>query len=97
MYSCLQREVEVEVRGGGLAAIVSLAGAFGLGIWGTLGGEKAAEYFTGYILEQSLSIDNLFVFILIFKYFKTPKEDEDKVRRQPDFRQTSGVLYSLLY
>jgi predicted tellurium resistance membrane protein TerC len=42
--------------------------------WLTLsqGAEKAQEYFAGYLLEQSLSVDNLFVFILVFNYFKTP-------------------------
>jgi predicted tellurium resistance membrane protein TerC len=43
------------------------------------GGTKGAEYFAGYILEQSLSVDNLFVFILVFKYFRVPREDQDKV------------------
>ena len=37
------------------------------------------EYFAGYLLEQSLSIDNLFVFILVFNYFKTPVEYQNKV------------------
>jgi hypothetical protein len=36
------------------------------------GATKAQEYFAGYLLEQSLSVDNLFVFILVFNYFKTP-------------------------
>lgn len=35
---------------------------------------KAKEFFTGYLVELSLSIDNLFVFLLIFSYFKVPKE-----------------------
>ena len=38
-----------------------------------------AEYFAGYLLEQSLSVDNLFVFILVFKYFKTPVEYQSTV------------------
>jgi len=38
-----------------------------------------AEYFAGYLLEQSLSVDNLFVFILVFDYFKTPVEYQNKV------------------
>lgn len=53
--------------------------AFGAGIWLLLGQEKAEEYFAGYLLEQSLSVDNLFVFILIFNYFKTPIEYQPKV------------------
>ena len=46
----------------------------------TQGATKGAEYFAGYILEQSLSVDNLFVFILVFKYFRVPREDQDKAR-----------------
>jgi predicted tellurium resistance membrane protein TerC len=45
------------------------------------GSEKAQEYFAGYLLEQSLSIDNLFVFVLVFNYFKTPTVAQPKVRR----------------
>jgi TerC family integral membrane protein len=43
------------------------------------GSEKAQEFFAGYLLEQSLSIDNLFVFVLVFNYFKTPLESQPKV------------------
>ena len=49
-------------------------------MWAVLGAEKAEEYFAGYLLEQSLSVDNLFVFILVFKYFKTPRLDQEKVK-----------------
>lgn len=52
---------------------------FGAGIWNILGAEKAQEFFAGYLLEQSLSVDNLFVFILVFRYFRAPKADQDKV------------------
>ena len=40
---------------------------------------QAAEFFAGYFVEQSLSVDNLFVFILLFGYFKVPTEHEPKV------------------
>ena len=49
---------------------VSLAMAFNVGIYVFLGKTKALEFFTGYIIEKSLSVDNLFVFIMIFGYFK---------------------------
>lgn len=39
-----------------------------------LGATKAKEFFTGYLIELSLSVDNLFVFLLIFNYFKVPKQ-----------------------
>ncbi|MEW5300183.1 MAG: hypothetical protein WDW36_003131 [Sanguina aurantia] len=62
-----------------LAAWVAAAVAFGAGIWYVQGAEKSAEFFAGYLLEQSLSVDNLFVFVLVFKYFKTPMEYQNKV------------------
>lgn len=62
-----------------MAAYVGAALLFGVGVWQTLGAEKAEEFFAGYLLEQSLSVDNLFVFILVFKYFRAPKADQDKV------------------
>ncbi len=41
--------------------------------------ELALEFITGYLIEESLSIDNLFVFLLIFKYFKVPAEQQHRV------------------
>lgn len=62
-----------------VVAWVSLAAAFGGAIWLTMGHLKALEYFTGYIIEYSLSIDNMFVFIMIFSYFAVPGEYQPKV------------------
>jgi len=45
----------------------------------TLATNKAIEFFTGYLIELSLSVDNLFVFLLIFSYFKVPKEFQHRV------------------
>ena len=75
-----QKTSESEERGELVAAFVGAAVAFGLGIWATLGPEKAAQYFAGYLLEQSLSVDNLFVFVLVFDYFKTDQAGQDKAR-----------------
>jgi tellurite resistance protein TerC len=47
---------------------------FNLYIYLHLGSTKALEYFTGYIVEKSLSIDNLFIFVVIFSYFKVPAQ-----------------------
>lgn len=41
---------------------------FGAGVGAVMGVEPAEQFFAGYLLEQSLSIDNLFVFILVFRY-----------------------------
>lgn len=73
-----------------MAAWVGAAAAFGGGIWFTLGREKAEEYFAGYLLEQSLSVDNLFVFILVFNFFKTPEAGQVQVLNYGIL--TAGVL-----
>ncbi len=52
---------------------------FNIGIYRFQGYHKAIEYFTGYLVEYSLSMDNIFVFVLIFKYFKVPSEHQHKV------------------
>lgn len=62
-----------------VALWVCAAVAFGVGVGFTEGYEKASEFFAGYILEQSLSVDNLFVFVLIFKYFKVPVLYQNRV------------------
>lgn len=58
---------------------VSLAIAFGLGIWATMGPQSALEFFAGYLVEEALSVDNLFVFILIFGFFRVPAELQHRV------------------
>lgn len=58
---------------------ISLAMFFNLGIYVYLGPEASLSFFTGYLIEKSLSVDNLFVFILIFTYFKTPSHLQHKV------------------
>src|SRR5262245_7468707 len=58
---------------------VTLAIVFNAGIYIWLGPEKALEFFTGYLIEYSLSVDNLFIFILIFSYFAVPKSYQHRV------------------
>ncbi|GAQ87538.1 integral membrane protein [Klebsormidium nitens] len=58
---------------------VAAAAVFGAGVGIVQGPGKASEYFAGYILEQSLSVDNLFVFVLIFKYFQVPLDYQNRV------------------
>lgn len=58
---------------------ISLALAFNGFIFSQFGSFKAKEFFTGYLIELSLSIDNLFVFLLIFGYFKVPKKYQHRV------------------
>jgi tellurite resistance protein TerC len=58
---------------------ISLAMIFNLGIYFAWGPEKALEFLTGYVIEKSLSVDNLFVFLMIFQYFATPPEYQHRV------------------
>lgn len=52
---------------------------FGLSLFLLQGEDVAAQFFAGYIVEQSLSLDNLFVFLLLFDYFKVPLSSQDRV------------------
>ena len=61
------------------ALYVVLAIAFGVGLWAVSGAEFASQYFAGYLLEESLSVDNLFVFVLIMTAFAVPPEHQHKV------------------
>jgi tellurite resistance protein TerC len=58
---------------------VTIAVLFGIGIWMFSGGTYAGEYFAGYITEYSLSVDNLFIFLVIMSAFKVPKIHQHKV------------------
>ena len=58
---------------------ILLALAFNAGIYVFLGPTKALEFFAGYIIEKSLSVDNLFVFIMIFGYFKIRGEHQARI------------------
>jgi tellurite resistance protein TerC len=58
---------------------ISLALLFNLGILHTMGPQKGLEFFTGYIIEKSLSVDNVFVFALIFSSFGVPPIYQHKV------------------
>lgn len=58
---------------------IGLALAFAVFVHHALGATKALEFTTAYLLEEALSIDNLFVFILLFAYFKVPPEEEKTV------------------
>ncbi len=61
------------------AVWIGLAFAFAGLIHQWLGAGKALEFVTGYLVEEALSVDNLFVFILLFNYFKVPAEQERTV------------------
>src|SRR3954449_13161411 len=61
------------------AIYVAIALLFGLGVTVFAGGQRGAEYFAGYVTEEALSVDNLFVFLLLLGSFKVPRADQQKV------------------
>jgi len=61
------------------AVWIGLALVFAAGVWFELGRERALEFLTGYIIEKSLSVDNLFVFLVIFSYFGVAPRYQHKV------------------
>lgn len=71
------------------AVWVGVSIAFGFFVWMSRGGPAAAQFFTGYVLEKSLSVDNLFVFLLIFAQFHVPPGEQHRVL-------TWGILGALL-
>ena len=58
---------------------VTVAVLFGVGIHYRMGGQKALEFFTGYLVELSLSADNVFVFLMLFTYFRVPPRHQNRV------------------
>ena len=72
-------EVSMKEAAGWSVFWITLAMAFGAGIYVRLGPEPGLEYFTGYLIEKALSVDNIFVFILIFSYFKVPARYQHRV------------------
>jgi tellurite resistance protein TerC len=61
------------------AVWVSLALLFNVGVYHYRGTQAGVEFLTGYLIELSLSLDNLFVFLLIFNYFRVPKHHQHSV------------------
>src|SRR3954470_18305261 len=72
-------EPSVKESGGWVALYVGLAVLFGIGVWVTAGGRYAGEFYTGWLTEYSLSVDNLFVFVIIMARFAVPRQFQQKV------------------
>jgi tellurite resistance protein TerC len=60
-------------------AWIALGLAFALVIWAYLGGTAATQYLTGYVIEKSLSVDNVFVWAVVFSYFGVPRQYQHRV------------------
>jgi len=71
------------------AIYVGIAILFGIGVWVFGGAIMGTEYFAGYITEKALSVDNLFVFLIIMTSFKVPRADQQKVL-------LFGIVFSLI-
>src|SRR5262252_8264374 len=71
------------------AVWIGVSLAFAAGIWrfwgawhpdeGDKGADRAVEFLTGYLIEKSLSVDNLFVFLVIFRYFAVPPHYQHRI------------------
>ncbi|WNM24634.1 TerC/Alx family metal homeostasis membrane protein [Demequina capsici] len=72
-------EVSFREALGWSAFYIALPLLFGLWVWAEHGGDTATRYYTGYVVEKSLSIDNLFVFILILSAFAVPRALQQRV------------------
>jgi tellurite resistance protein TerC len=58
---------------------IAVSMGFNVAVFNTQGSDKGLEFLTGYLIEKSLSVDNIFVFVVIFSYFHTPAELHHKV------------------
>lgn len=72
-------EVQIKEALGWTAIWITLALLFNLGVYFWRGPEPALEFLTGYLIEKALSVDNIFVFLLIFSYFDVPLLYQHKV------------------
>jgi tellurite resistance protein TerC len=72
-------EPSMKEAGGWVAFYVGLAVIFGIGVWLSAGGQAAGEFYTGWLTEYSLSVDNLFVFVIIMARFAVPRHLQQKV------------------
>jgi tellurite resistance protein TerC len=68
---------------------VGAAVLFGVGVWVFAGTDPGLEYFAGYVTEKALSVDNLFVFLIIMGSFRVPRADQQKVL-------LFGIVFSLI-
>jgi tellurite resistance protein TerC len=72
-------EPTMRESGAWVAFYIALALLFGLGVWLVSGGRAAGEFYTGWLTEYSLSVDNLFVFVIIMARFAVPRQFQQKV------------------
>jgi tellurite resistance protein TerC len=61
------------------AGYIGVALVFGAWVWSYMGAQSGMEYYTGFLIEKSLSMDNVFVIALIFTYFAVPRQYQHRV------------------
>lgn len=71
--------VGVKEAGTWSAVFVTLSLCFAFAIYKTMGKQSGLEFLTGYLIEYALSVDNIFVFVLIFTYFRVPEQYQHRV------------------
>ena len=74
-----QKHMTVRTAAVWSAIWVGLSVAFGAGLWAVAGGEAGESYFAGYVMEKALSLDNVFVFTLIFAALAVPRDEQPRV------------------
>lgn len=81
LISFKRRDRELSMRAAVQRSLlwVVLSLAFNLLVWKSKGDEAGLDFLTGYIIEYSLSVDNIFVFVLIFSYFRVPPQSQHRV------------------
>jgi tellurite resistance protein TerC len=81
LISFRRRGRELSMRAATLRSLiwVALSLAFNLLVWKSKGGDDGLDFLTGYVIEYSLSVDNIFVFVLIFTYFRVPPRSQHRV------------------
>ncbi len=72
-------EVSMREAVGWSSFYIALPLAFGVFVWTQYGGDRGLEYYTGYLVEKSLSVDNLFVFMLLLAAFAVPEALKQRV------------------
>jgi TerC family integral membrane protein len=72
-------EVSMKEALGWSAFYIALPVTFGVWIWTTFGSQRGLEFYAGYLVEKSLSVDNLFVFMLLLSSFAVPRELQQRV------------------
>lgn len=79
VFNKKDHEISIKEALGFSAMWIALALLFNLGVYHFMGHEQAMAFLTGYVIEKSLSVDNIFVFVMIFSYFKVAPKYQHKV------------------